>query len=112
MIGMQEEPITRAERGWGRGPGGIRELLRIAWPLILSNSFLTLQITIDRVLLGRADLVAVAASMPAAMLFWTPMTLLQFTVTVYCRSAGIAMLVVSLNVVVAVVAELPQAVEP
>src|SRR5215468_2039216 len=77
---MQDDLIPRTDGGWGRGPGGARELLRIAWPLILSNSFLTLQITIDRVLLGRADLAAMGASMPAGMLFWAPMTLLQFTV--------------------------------
>jgi MATE family multidrug resistance protein len=51
--------------------------LQIALPLILSNSFLTLQITIDRALLSQASSDAVAASMPAALLYWTPMALLQ-----------------------------------
>jgi MATE family multidrug resistance protein len=80
MISMRDETITRPEWGGGRGPGGAGELLRIAWPLVLSNSFLTLQLTLDRVLLSRVGPAELAASMPAAMLFWTPMTLLQFTV--------------------------------
>ncbi|MBI1917320.1 MAG: MATE family efflux transporter [Planctomycetes bacterium] len=80
MIGMQDEPITRPERGGGREPGGARELLRVAWPLVLSNSFLTLQLTLARVLLSRVGTPELAASLSAAMIFWTPMTLLQFTV--------------------------------
>ena len=34
--------------------GGWQEVLRVALPLILANSFWTLQITIDRVVLSRA----------------------------------------------------------
>ncbi|HLJ91897.1 MAG TPA: MATE family efflux transporter [Gemmataceae bacterium] len=59
--------------------GGGRELLRLAVPLILSSSFMTLQITIDRALLSQASSDAVAASMPAAVLYWTFVTLLQNT---------------------------------
>ena len=62
-----------------QGPGGAREVLRLAWPLILGNSFWTLQITLDRVLLSRADSELVGAAMAAALLFWTPITLLQYT---------------------------------
>jgi MATE family multidrug resistance protein len=57
--------------------GSIRELLRLAWPLVLSNGFLTLQILLDRVLLSRAAGEAVGASMAASMLFWTPIALLS-----------------------------------
>jgi MATE family multidrug resistance protein len=77
---MRDETTTQPARGGWRGPGGAAELLRIAWPLVLSNSFLTLQLTLDRVLLSRVGPAELAASMAAAMLFWTPMTLLQFTV--------------------------------
>lgn len=59
--------------------GGKAELLLLAWPLILSNSIWTLQITIDRVFLSWLGSEAVAAAMPAVMLFWTPLTLLQNT---------------------------------
>jgi MATE family multidrug resistance protein len=61
---------------WHRDGGG-RELLRLAFPLIVSNSFWTLQVFTDRVLLGRSSSDAVAAAMPAVVLFWTPLTLLQ-----------------------------------
>ena len=60
-----------------RQEGGGRELLRLALPLILSSSFLTLQISIDRALLSHFSSDAVAAAMPAAMLYWTPFLLLQ-----------------------------------
>ena len=59
--------------------GGARELVRLALPLILSNSFWALQIAIDRAFLSRLSNDAVAAAMPAALLFWTPLTLLQNT---------------------------------
>src|SRR5262249_58375913 len=62
-----------------QGPGGGGEVMRLALPLIVSNSFWTLQITIDRVLLSRYSSDAVAAAMPAVLLFWTPLTLLQNT---------------------------------
>ena len=58
-------------------PGGARELLRLALPLILSNSFWTIQIAIDRAFLSRLSNDAVAAAMPALLLFWTPLLLLQ-----------------------------------
>src|SRR5207244_7434297 len=59
--------------------GGGRELLRLALPLILSSSFMTLQIAIDRILLSQASSDAVAAAMPAAILYWTFLALVQFT---------------------------------
>ena len=59
------------------GDGGGAELLRLAFPLILSNSFLAVQLFVDRVLLSQADTHAVAASMPAALLYWTLIVLPQ-----------------------------------
>jgi MATE family multidrug resistance protein len=61
------------------GPGGICELLALAWPLIVSNSFFTFQIAIDRALLSGYSSEAVGAAMAAVLLFWTPFALLQFT---------------------------------
>ena len=61
------------------GEGGARELLQLAWPLILGNSFWTIQIALDRVLLSRASSELVGAAMAAALLFWTPITFLQYT---------------------------------
>jgi len=63
-------------RRW-RQEGGIRELLRLALPLILSSSFLTLQIFIDRAMLSHFSSNAVAAAMPAALLYWTPFLFVQ-----------------------------------
>ncbi len=62
-----------------RADGTTRELLRLAWPLILSSSFLTLQIVLDRVLLSRSSSAAVGAGMSAALLFWVFLSLLQNT---------------------------------
>lgn len=60
--------------------GGWRELVKLAWPLVISSSFTTLQITVDRVMLAQLDRVgpdAVSAVMMTAMLFWIPFVLLQ-----------------------------------
>jgi MATE family multidrug resistance protein len=66
-------------RQWWQKEAGAGEVVRLATPLILSNSFLTLLLIIDRVLLSRSSSEAVAASMPAALLYWTPLMLLQNT---------------------------------
>jgi MATE family multidrug resistance protein len=59
--------------------GSTRELLRLAWPLILSNSIWMAQIILDRVLLSRSSLTSVAASFSSAMLFWAFLILFQHT---------------------------------
>src|SRR4051794_35358872 len=59
--------------------GGFREMIRLALPLILSSSFMTLQITLDRILLSQYSTDAVAAAMPAALLYWTILALVQNT---------------------------------
>jgi MATE family multidrug resistance protein len=56
-----------------------RELLRLAWPLILGNSFWTLQIVLDRVLLSQSSSREVGAALSAAMIFWAFLTLFQYT---------------------------------
>jgi MATE family multidrug resistance protein len=62
-----------------RAEGGERELLKLAVPLVLSNGFLTLQLTLDRIMLSRLDSDAVGAVMPAVMVFWTCFALVQNT---------------------------------
>src|SRR5262245_48123780 len=62
-----------------RGPGGSWELLRIAAPLVLSSSFFTIQLTVDRLMLAQQSSTAVGAAMSAAVWYWTPLALLQFT---------------------------------
>lgn len=60
--------------------GSYRELLALAIPFILSSSFTTLQLFIDRFFITDVGKDAMAAVMPTVGYFWTPMALLQFTV--------------------------------
>jgi MATE family multidrug resistance protein len=57
-------------------PGGTWELLKLAGPLIIANSFTTIQFTVDRAFLSQYNPDAMGASMPAAMIFWLGMSLL------------------------------------
>jgi MATE family multidrug resistance protein len=59
-----------------RGPAGAGELLRLAWPFILSNSCWTLQLAFNRMLLSRAGFDGVGAATVGTMLYWTPVCLL------------------------------------
>jgi multidrug resistance protein, MATE family len=54
-------------------------LLKIAWPLIIANSFWNIQLTIDRMYLGNFSTEALAASLAVMGVFWVPMALLQQT---------------------------------
>src|ERR1700761_9646921 len=60
-------------------PGGSRELLKLALPLVVSQSFMTVQVFVDTVLLSWHDPREMAASFPAVMWFWLPFGLLQVT---------------------------------
>jgi MATE family multidrug resistance protein len=53
--------------------------MKLAFPLILSNMFWTMQLTIDRILLSQYSSEAVAACLAAVMLFAVPFLLLQIT---------------------------------
>lgn len=54
-------------------------LLKLAWPLIIANSFWNLQLTIDRIYLGNYSTEALASAMAVMGVFWVPMALLQQT---------------------------------
>ena len=56
------------------------ELLALSGPFILSSSFTTVQVFIDRLFVAGVNADAVAAAMPTIGYFWVPMALLQFTV--------------------------------
>jgi MATE family multidrug resistance protein len=60
-------------------PGGYRELIALSFPLILSASFWTVQIFIDRVFIAMVNSDALAATMPTVAYFWTPFVLLNST---------------------------------
>jgi len=63
----------------GPDPGVSRELLRLAWPLILTNGFWTLQISLNRVFLNWHSSDAAGAAMAGALLFWAPLNLMHAT---------------------------------
>lgn len=56
-----------------------KNILAIAWPLIIANSFWNLQLTIDRIFLGVLSTEALGAAMAVMGVFWVPMALLQQT---------------------------------
>ncbi|MGE0614836.1 MAG: MATE family efflux transporter [Bacteriovoracia bacterium] len=56
-----------------------KALLKMAWPLIVANSFWNIQLTIDRVFLGSFSTEALGAAMAVMGVFWVPMALLQQT---------------------------------
>src|SRR5579871_3257049 len=60
-------------------PGGSRELLRLALPLVISQSFMTVQVFVDTLLLSWHKADEMAASFPAVMWFWTFFGVLQVT---------------------------------
>jgi MATE family, multidrug efflux pump len=62
-----------------REPAPLRTLLGLAWPLIVSNSFTTIQLTIDRLFLSWYDVDAATASVATLMVFWLPYVLLFIT---------------------------------
>ncbi len=72
-------PAAPPEVSPRRTPGGSRELLELAAPLIVSQSFMTVQVFVDTVLLAWHDQHEMAASLPAVMWFWLPFGLLQVT---------------------------------
>ncbi len=55
------------------------EILKIAWPLIVANSFWNLQLTIDRIYLSNYSTESLAAALSVMGVFWVPMALLQQT---------------------------------
>ncbi len=61
--------------------GSLRELLRVAWPLVLSSGSLSFLHVSDRIFLTWYSLDAVAASLPAGLLVWTLMSIAMGTVT-------------------------------
>lgn len=63
-------------------PSGLKSLLLIAWPLIVSNSFTTIQITIDRLMLSWLDADVASSATAAIMVYWLPYVFL-FSVAGY-----------------------------
>ncbi|MFO0866261.1 MAG: MATE family efflux transporter [Gemmataceae bacterium] len=81
-----EKTVTSAIEGQTPPPalnetsaGSSRELLSLAAPLILSQSFMTVQVFLDTILLSWHDPREMTASFPAVMWFWLFFGFLQVT---------------------------------
>jgi multidrug resistance protein, MATE family len=83
MTPADQAETTAAKRvsasRWRVVPGGSRELLGLAAPLIVSQSFMTVQVFVDTILLSWHNPQEMTASLPAVMWFWLPFSLLQVT---------------------------------
>ena len=75
----EEESAEPARAPAAVAAGGSRELLTLAFPLVISQSFMTVQVFLDTVLLSWHDPLEMAASFPAVMWYWLPFGLLQVT---------------------------------
>ena len=87
--GVMEEAVERMDPGLEAvadvptadplHAGGSRELLVLALPLVVSQSFMTVQVFVDTILLSWHDPREMAASFPAVMWFWLAFGFLQVT---------------------------------
>ncbi len=76
---------------WSR-PAGLREVLTVAMPLIVSTAFWSLQWFIDRVFLMHHSTHEISAALPAGMLQWTliclPMGIASYVTTFVAQYYG------------------------
>jgi MATE family multidrug resistance protein len=79
MEAIETNPAPLVSETSSAAPGGSRELLTLAAPLIVSQSFMTVQVFVDTVLLAWHDRLEMAASFPAVMWFWLLVGLPQVT---------------------------------
>ena len=63
----------------GKRAGSWEALLNAALPLVVSQSFMTVQVFVDTILLSWHDQREMAATLPAIMWYWLPFGLLQVT---------------------------------
>lgn len=54
-------------------------LMKVAWPLVVSGSLTTVQITLDRIFLSHVNADVASASTASMSVFWLPFSLLFFT---------------------------------
>ena len=73
------EDLAEAPPPGSPAPGGSRELLTLALPLIVSQGFMTVQVFVDALLLSWHDPREMAASFPAVMWYWLAFALPQVT---------------------------------
>ena len=66
-------------------PGSLRELLRVALPLMISSGSFSLMHIVDRIYLSRWSVEALAASAPAGIMYWTLFSL-PFGIAIYTNT--------------------------
>ncbi len=76
---VSSNPVVDTSGSRARQPGGSRELLALALPLVVSQGFMTIQVFLDTILLSWHDPREMAASFPAVMWFWLIFGFLQVT---------------------------------
>lgn len=74
MVPTAVRVLARFGRRW-RGTGGAADVLHLAWPLMISNGFWTLQGLVDSLLLSGYDIDTVGAASASVMVFWTALQL-------------------------------------
>jgi MATE family multidrug resistance protein len=79
MEAVETNPVPLVSETTTAVAGGSRELLMLAAPLIVSQSFMTVQVFLDTLLLSWHDPREMAASFPAVMWFWLAFGFLQVT---------------------------------
>lgn len=76
---------TENQSGLGAPAGSVAELLHVAFPLIISAGSLSVMNVVDRAFLTMLSVDALAASMPASMMFWTVLSL-PFGIAAYTNA--------------------------
>lgn len=79
---------------WWKVEGGPREVLSIAWPMMLSTGLFSLTLFVDRTLLYEYSDQAAAGAMGAGTIFWAmtcvPISLFGFTSTFVAQYVGVS----------------------
>ena len=73
------DPLTVVIQPVKPPESSLKTLLIMAWPLIISNGFSTIQITIDRIFLSRLGMDVASGATSAMMIYWLPFILLFTT---------------------------------
>lgn len=79
VLPLESDPAPLPVGHAAPAAGGSRELLALAAPLVVSQSFMTVQVFVDTVLLARHSSLEMTASFPAMMWYWLGFGLLQVT---------------------------------
>jgi MATE family multidrug resistance protein len=73
--GSSGSPVGSPSPPAGSPPGSLRELVRVAWPLVLSSGSVSLLHVVDRIFLTWHSLDEVGAALPAGLLLWSLMSI-------------------------------------